>query len=64
MRKHVFRQLVSDLNQKHGLEPMKHVDIEEAVAIKELHIEIQKKDFNILKRQFVDNFIGRGAKSC
>ena len=48
MRKHVFRELASDLNQKHGLEPMKHVNIEEVVVIKELHIEIQKKDFNIL----------------
>ena len=40
MRKHVFRQLVSKLNPKHGLEPRKHIDIEEAVAITKLHIEI------------------------
>ena len=33
MRKHVFRQLVSDLNKRHGLEPTKHVGIDEAVAI-------------------------------
>ena len=33
MRKYVFRQLISDLNQKHGLELTKHICIEEVVAI-------------------------------
>ena len=40
----MFKGLVNDLNPKHGLEYMKHLDIEEVVAVKELHIEIQKKD--------------------
>ena len=29
----MFRKLVSDLNQKHGLELIKHVGIEEATTI-------------------------------